>query len=159
MNLALKEHEAQLITTCHQWNNNDVFPFPKRIMPECQLLYGCINKAGEGASKGEKIFQITNAMKFHAKRELPVKWLHTIGTGHKCGSTFFNDRIFNRKIVCEGHFTEHYFKKDVELALLGNSCTDIKPRTLLRPGRLRKVSQSNVLSYHLRRFCFAILFD
>ena len=85
MNLALKEHETQLITTCHQWNNNDVFPFPKRIMPECQLLYGCINKAGEGASKGEKIFQITNAMKFHAKRELPVKWLHTIGTGHKCG--------------------------------------------------------------------------
>ena len=85
-----------------------------------------MNKAGEGASNGKKIFQITNATKFPAKRELPIKWLHTIGgwgfieTGHNV------DRlIFNRKIVCEDHFTEQYFKKDVEYSLLGNSCTDI----------------------------------
>ena len=70
-----------------------------------------------------------------------------------------NDRIFNRKIICEDHFTEQYFKKDVERAWLGNSCTDIKPRTRSRSRRLRKVSQSNVLNYCLRRFCFAILFD
>ena len=29
---------------------------------------------------GKKIFQITNATKFPAKRELPIKWIHTIGT-------------------------------------------------------------------------------
>ena len=32
-----------------------------------------LNKAEEGASKGEKIFQITNAMKFPAKRKLLIK--------------------------------------------------------------------------------------
>ena len=45
-------------------------------MPECQV-YGCINKAEEGASKREKTFQITNGTKFHAKCELPIKSLHT----------------------------------------------------------------------------------
>ena len=71
----------QLDTACHQWNNSDFFTFPKRLMPECQVhVYGCINKAGEGASNGKKIFQIKNATKFPAKRELPIKWFHTIGT-------------------------------------------------------------------------------
>ena len=128
-------------------------------MSTIRPLYGCINKAGEVALKGEKIFQITIAMKFPAKRELPIKWLHTIGTCNNADRLIHNDRIFNRKIICEDHFTEQYFKKDVERAWLGNSCTDIKPRTRSRPGRLRKVSQSNVLNYRLRRFCFAILFD
>ena len=72
------------------------------------------NKAEEGASKGEKIFQITNAMKFHAKRKLLIKWLHTIGTGHNV------DRlIFNWKMVCKDHFTEQYFKKDFETFIAG----------------------------------------
>ena len=65
-------------------------------MPECQV-YGCINKAEEGASKRGKIFQITNGTKFHAKCELPIKLLHTrpyIGTvihwnRSQCGSTYF----------------------------------------------------------------------
>ena len=48
-------------------------------MPECQV-YRCINKAGEGASNGKQIFQITNATKFPANREPAIKWLHTIGT-------------------------------------------------------------------------------
>ena len=69
----------QLDTVCHQWNNSDVFTFPKRLMPECQV-YACINKAGEGALNGKKNFQITNATKFPAKRDLLIKWLHTIGT-------------------------------------------------------------------------------
>ena len=45
-------------------------------MPECQV-YECINNAEEGASKREKISQITNGTKFHAKCELPIKLLHT----------------------------------------------------------------------------------
>ena len=45
-------------------------------MPECQVC-GCINNAEEGASKRDKIFQITNGTKFHAKCELPIKLLHT----------------------------------------------------------------------------------
>ena len=40
-------------------------------MPECRLC-GSINNAEEGASKREKIFQITNGTKFHAKCELPL---------------------------------------------------------------------------------------
>ena len=71
----------QLVTAFHQWQNNDVFTFPKRIMPECQPS-GCINKSREGVSKGKKIFKITNATKFPTKRELAITWLHYIGTGH-----------------------------------------------------------------------------
>ena len=87
-------------------------------------------------------------MKFPAKRELPIKWLHNIRTCHNVDHRL----ISNRKIVCEDHFTEQYFKKDAEHSLLGNSCTDIKPRTPSRTGRLRKVSQSNVLCYRLDVF-------
>ena len=47
----------QLVTACHQWNNNDVLTFPKRIMPECQAC-GYINKTGKGASKRKSIFQM-----------------------------------------------------------------------------------------------------
>ena len=82
-------------------------------MHECQA-YGCLNKAGEGAGKGEKVFQIPNATKFPAKRDLAIKWLHNIGTGHTVDK--FN---FHRKVVCEGQFTEQCFKKDVEHVLLG----------------------------------------
>ena len=49
----------QLGPACHHWNNNDVFAFPKRSMSECQV-YGCINKAEEGTSKGKKIFEVPN---------------------------------------------------------------------------------------------------
>ena len=48
--------------------------------------------------------------------------------------------IFNRKIVFEDHFTEQYFKKDWEHSLLGNSCTDIKPRTRSSPGQFHTVT-------------------
>ena len=89
---ALNNHSIttckQLVTAFHQWHNNDVFTFPKRIMTECQLS-GCINKSGEGVSKGKKIFKITNATKFPTKRELAIIWLHYIGTG-QCGSIEFN---------------------------------------------------------------------
>ena len=82
---ALNNHSIttckQLVTAFHQWHNNDVFTFPKRIMTECQPS-GCINKSGEGVSKGKKIFKITNATKFPTKRELAIIWLHYIGTGH-----------------------------------------------------------------------------
>ena len=50
-------------------------------MPEYQPS-GCINKSGEGVSRGKKILKITNATKFHTKRELAITWLHYIGTGH-----------------------------------------------------------------------------
>ena len=70
-------------------------------MPECQPS-GCINKSGEGVSRGGKILNITNATKFPTKRELAITWLHYIGTGHsECGSI-----EFNMKVVCEDHFTE-----------------------------------------------------
>ncbi len=54
--------------------------------------------------------------------EIPCEWkhglaiirLHNIGTGHNADS--FN---FHRKVVCEDHFTEQSFKKDVEHSLLG----------------------------------------
>ena len=52
--------------------------------------------------------------KFPAKRKLAIKWLHNIGTGHNVDR--FN---FHRKVVCEDHFTEQSFKKDVEHSLLG----------------------------------------
>ena len=40
-----------------------------------------MNKAGEGASNGKKIFQITNATKFPAKRELPINGFTLLGDG------------------------------------------------------------------------------
>ena len=82
-------------------------------MPECQA-YGCLHKAGEGVAKGKRFFQIPNAKKFPAKRELAMKWLHNIGTGHTVDK--FN---FNRKQVCEDHFTVDSFKVDLEHRLLG----------------------------------------
>ena len=63
-------------------------------MPEWQPS-GCINKAGGKDLPNNKCHN------FHAKRELDIKWLHNIGTGHSVDR--FN---FNRKVVCEDHFTE-----------------------------------------------------
>ena len=105
---------------------------------------------------GKKIFQITNATKFPAERELSITWLHTIvtvilETGH-------NVDLFNRKIVFEDHFTEQYFKTDLEHSLLGNSCTDIKPRTRSSHGQFHTVTVKRAqLSPNF--FYFAILFD
>ena len=98
----------QLGPACHHWNNNDVFAFPKRLMPECQV-YGCINKAEEGTSKGKRSsqFQITNGTEF-----------------------------------------PHL--------LLGNLCTDIKPRMRSRPPRTVSQCQSQTCSAIAY---FAILFD
>ena len=50
-----------------------------------------------------------NANKFSAKRELAMKWLHNIGTGHTVEK--FN---FNWKMVCQDHVTI-----DLEHRLLG----------------------------------------
>ena len=64
--------------------------------------------------KGKGFFQIPNATKFHAKRDLAIKWLHNNGTDHTI------DKLnFHRKVVCEDHFIEQCFKKDVEHVLLG----------------------------------------
>ena len=103
---ALNNHSIttckQLVTAFHQWHNNDVFTFPKRIMTECQPS-GCINKSGEGVSKGKKIFKIINTTKFPTKRELAIMASldHLHWNGSQCGSI-----EFNRKVVCEDHFTE-----------------------------------------------------
>ena len=48
-------------------------------MPECQV-YGCINKAEEGASKREKIFQITQ-MARHSMRNASCS-LNRFTLGH-----------------------------------------------------------------------------
>ena len=82
-------------------------------MPECQG-YGCTNKAGEGVAKGKRFFQIPNAAKDAGKRELAMRWLHNIGTGHTVNK--FN---FNRKVVCEDHFTTDDFKEDIQNRVLG----------------------------------------
>ena len=60
------------------------------------VRFGCITKVGEGASKGKKIFQIANATKFPAQRDLAIKWLHNIGPGYNVDR--FN---FNRKITSQ----------------------------------------------------------
>ncbi len=45
-----------------------------------------LNKAEEGASKGEKIFQITNAMKFPVLHSMYCEYLHCeIIIMHMCG--------------------------------------------------------------------------
>ena len=102
-----------------------------------------MNKAGEGASKGKKIFQITNATKFPEKRELPIKWLHTIGgwgfieTGHNV------DRlIFNRKIVCEITSQNSISKRmwNIHCWAIRAPTSDIKPRTRSRPGQFQTVT-------------------
>ena len=85
-------------------------------MPECEA-YGCVRKAGVS-----KVFQIPNATKFPAKRELAIKWIHNIGIGHNLDR--FN---FHRKVVCEDHFTEQSFKKYAEHSWVG-----LPERKLLR---------------------------
>ena len=71
-------------------------------MPECQPS-GCINKSGEGVSRGEKIFKITNATKFPTKRELAIRaYMASLHWNwSQCGYI-----EFNRKVVCEDHFTD-----------------------------------------------------
>ena len=60
-----------------------------------------------------------NANKFSAKRELAMKWLHNIGTGHIVDK--FN---FNQKMVCQEHVTI-----DLEHRLVG-----LGERRLLNEG-------------------------
>ena len=57
----------------------------------------------------ERKESFSNANKFSAKRELAMKWLHNIGTGHTVEK--FN---FKRKMVCQDHVTI-----DLEHRLLG----------------------------------------
>ena len=68
-------------------------------------------------SERKEIFP--NANNFSAKRELAMKWLHNIGTGHTVEK--FN---FNRKMVCQDHVTI-----DLEHRLLG-----LGERRLLNEG-------------------------
>ena len=70
-------------------------------MPEYQPS-GCINKSGEGVSKGKKIFKITNATKLPTKRELAITWLHYIGTGHSVnliGKSFAKITLHNSRPI------------------------------------------------------------
>ena len=78
-------------------------------MPECQVSR-CINKAGEGASKGKKIFQIKIPCETRAALMASHYWngdsLELVTKTHNV-----DQLVFNRKIVFEDHFTERYFKK------------------------------------------------
>ena len=47
-------------------------------------------------SKGNRLFQIPNATKFPAKRELTIKWLHNIGTGHNADRLIFIGKSFEK---------------------------------------------------------------
>ena len=67
-------------------------------------------------AKGKRFFQISNAVKYppKSKRDLAMKWLHNIGTGHTMDK--FN---FQRKMVCEDHFASDAFKDDIQNRVLG----------------------------------------
>ena len=68
-------------------------------------------------SERKEIFPNVNI--FSAKRELAMKWLHNIGTGHIVGKC-----NFNRTMVCQDHVTI-----DMEHRLLG-----LGERRLLNEG-------------------------
>ena len=83
-------------------------------MPECQA-YGCLNKRGEGNSKGKSFFVIPDGRKYPEKRELSQQWLHNIGTGHTVEKFSFG----KHKLVCEDHFKPDCFKEDLQARLMG----------------------------------------
>ena len=133
-------------------------------MPECQPS-GCINKSGEGVSRGEKILKITksNATKFPTKHELAIAWLHYTGTGHSVdllnliGKSFVkitlqNSRPISKRIetfiaIWRGCLNKTFERRPP--LCQHNSCTDIKPRT--RSCHSAR-SASNMFSDHrLRR--------
>ena len=113
-------------------------------MPECQPSE-CINKSGEGVSRGKKILKITNVTKFPTKREaeLAITWLHYIGTGHSVdllyliGKSFVtitlqNSRPISKRIETSIAIWWGCLNKTFERRpplCQHNSCTDIKPRT------------------------------
>ena len=87
-------------------------------------------------SERKEIFP--NANKFSTKRELAMKWLHSIGTGHTVKT--FN---FNRKMVCQDHVTvdlEHRLPGLGERRLLNEATvpTEFVHRTK-SPGPKRRV--------------------
>ena len=110
-------------------------------MPECQPS-GCINKSGEGVSKGKKILKITNATKFPTKRELAITCLHYIGTGHSVDLLNLIGNSFVKTLQNSGPISKRIetfiaiwwgclnktFERRPPLCQ-HNSCTDIKPRT------------------------------
>ena len=81
------------------------------------------------------------------------------------------DLFFNRKIVCEDHFTEQYFKNSVEHSLLGISCPVVKLRAPTsshghdRAPDSVKLSQSNAVTVKLAQaiasdvYYFAIILE
>ena len=71
-------------------------------MFECQATE---KQSRRRVSERKEIFP--NANKFHAKRELAMKWLHNIGAGHMVEN-------FNQNMVCQHHVTV-----DLEHRLLG----------------------------------------
>ena len=124
-------------------------------MPECQPS-GCINKSGEGVSRGKKILKITNATKFPTKHELAITWLHYTGTGHSVdllnliGKSFDSRHISIRIetfIAIWWGCLNKTFERRPPLCK-HNSCTDIKPRT--RSCHSAR-STSNMFSDRLRR--------
>ena len=132
-------------------------------MPECQPS-GCINKSGEGVSRGKNILKITNATKFTTKRELAIRptWLHYIGTGHSVdllnliGKSFVKITLQNSRPISKRIETciaiwwgclNKTFERRPPLCQ-HNSCTDIKPRTRSCHSARRA---SNMFSDRLRR--------
>ena len=96
-------------------------------MPECQPS-GCINKSGEGVSRGKKILKITNATKFPTKRELAITWLHYIETGH---SVDLLNLIGSFKLLPTGNF--YLFKlARIRIAILTSRCLNSK-----RPKKIK----------------------
>ena len=130
-------------------------------MPECQPS-GCINKSGEGVSRGKNILKITNATKFPTKRELAITWLHYIGTGHSVDLlnvigtssvkiTLQNSWPISKRIEKFIAIWWGCLNKTLERRpplCQHNSCTDIKPRT--RSCHSAR-SASNMFSDCLRR--------
>ena len=111
-------------------------------MPECQPS-GCINKSGEGVSRGEKILKIKNSTKFPTKRELAIYMASLHWNWSQCGSIEFNRKVFvkitlqNSRPISKRIETfiaiwwgclNKTFERRLPLCQ-HNSCADIKPRT------------------------------
>ena len=130
-------------------------------MPECQPG-GCINKSGEGVSRGKMILKITNATKFPTKRELAITWAFTtlelvsVDLLNVIGKPFVkitlqNSRPISKKIetfiaIWWGCLNKTFERRPP--LCQHNSCTDIKPRT--RSCHSAR-SASNMFSDRLRR--------
>ena len=81
-------------------------------MPECQA-YGCTNQVGQCGKKGFYSFPNPGKRPKAQNRDLAVKWLLRIGTGHTVDQFQFG---YN-KVVCEDHFTPDDFEEDAHIKM------------------------------------------